>query len=158
MAVGGEGAGGSRSAPGVAGSSCRVSAALPSTPPPLPTPRCRALHTIPPPSTLSLSLSRPSLLLPHGSSSPAGGALSLSPANRRGELSLLPSLNESAPKALGFRLLRLSSTLLGSPPVLLFWLGVCGCSESRRIWRRSVCTGSQPPRWGGWSPGRRGGG
>lgn len=157
MAVGGEGAGGSRSAPGVAGSSCRVPAALPSTPPPLPTPRCRALHTIPPPlHSLSLSLARVSssrteAVVPQAE-------LSLSPANRRGELSLLPSLNESAPKALGFRLLRLSSTLLGSPPVLLFWLGVCGCSESWRIWRRSVCTGSQPPRWGGWSPGRRGGG
>lgn len=138
----------------------RVACRLRSPPLLLPSPPHGAVPSTrsPPPSTLSLSLSRPSLLLPHGSSSPAGGALSLSPANRRGELSLLPSLNESAPKALGFRLLRLSSTLLGSPPVLLFWLGVCGCSESRRIWRRSVCTGSQPPRWGGWSPGRRGGG
>lgn len=137
----------------------RVACRLRSPPLLLPSPPHGAVpSTRSPPSTLSLSLSRPSLLLPHGSSSPAGGALSLSPANRRGELSLLPSLNESAPKALGFRLLRLSSTLLGSPPVLLFWLGVCGCSESWRIWRRSVCTGSQPPRWGGWSPGRRGGG
>lgn len=137
----------------------RVACRLRSPPLLLPSPPHGAVPSTrsPPPSTLSLSLSRPSLLT-HGSSSPAGGALSLSPANRRGELSLLPSLNESAPKALGFRLLRLSSTLLGSPPVLFFWLGVCGCSESRRIWRRSVCTGSQPPRWGGWSPGRRGGG
>ena len=138
----------------------RVACRLRSPPLLLPSPPHGAVPSTsrPPPPPLSLSLSRPSLLLPHGSSSPAGGALSLSPANRRGELSLLPSLNESAPKALGFRLLRLSSTLLGSPPVLLFWLGVCGCSESRRIWRRSVGTGSQPPRWGGWSPGRRGGG
>lgn len=137
----------------------RVACRLRSPPLLLPSPPHGAVPSTrspPPPLSLSLSLARVSssrteAVVPQAE-------LSLSPANRRGELSLLPSLNESAPKALGFRLLRLSSTLLGSPPVLLFWLGVCGCSESWRIWRRSVCTGSQPPRWGGWSPGRRGGG